>query len=102
MSRRRKEIRRWIKGDKSKRLTVSEVWTINQMRCNPTDHPSLGLRKRKNRTRRPRLVFPVITQPEEAWRYLRGRLHRSLAACEVRAQPRCHTPARSWGYEQSP
>ena len=38
---------------------------INQMRRNPTDHPSLGLRKRKGRPKRPRLVFPTITQPEE-------------------------------------
>ena len=89
MSRRRKEIRRWIKGDKSKRLTVSEVWMINQLRRNPTDHPSLGLRKRKGRPKRPRLVFPTTTQTEEAWRYLRV-IYRSEAIRRVSQWMRSH------------
>ena len=58
MSRRRKQTRRWIKETNRKCLTVSDAWMINQMRRNPTDHPSLGLRKRKDRPKRPRLVFP--------------------------------------------
>lgn len=89
MSSRRKKVRRWITGDKSRRLTVSEAWTINQMRCNPTDHPSLGLRKRKNRTKRPRLVFPTTTKPEEAWRYLRV-IYRSEAVRRVCQWMRTH------------
>ena len=89
MSRTRKKVRRWITGDRSRRLTVSEAWTINQMRCNPTDHPSLGLRKRQNRTRRPRLVFPTTTKPEEAWRYLRV-IYRSEAARRVCQWMRTH------------
>ena len=89
MSRRRKEIRPWIKGDKSKRLVVSQAWMINQMRRNPTDHPSLGLRKRKGRPKRPRLVFPDPTQPEEAWRYLRV-IYRSKAIRRVSQWMRTH------------
>ena len=89
MSRRRKEVRRWITGDGSKRLAVSEAWMINQMRRNPTDHPSLGLRKRKGRPKRPRLVFPDTTQPEEAWRYLRV-IYRSEAIRRVSQWMRSH------------
>ena len=89
MSRRRKEVRRWITGDGSKRLAVSEAWMINQMRRNPTDHPSLGLRKRKGRPKRPRLVFPDTTQPEEAWRYLRV-IYRSEAIRRVSEWMRSH------------
>ena len=89
MSRRRKEVRRWITGDGSKRLAVSEAWMINQMRRNPTDHPSLGLRKRKGRPKRPRLVFPDTTQPEEAWRYLRV-IYRSAAIRRVSQWMRSH------------
>ena len=52
-------------------LTVSDAHMINAMRCLPTDHPSRGLRKHKNKPLRPRMAFPILTAPEQAWRYLR-------------------------------
>ena len=52
-------------------LTVSDAHLINEMRRLPTDHPSRGLRKHKNKPRRPRMAYPIFTQPEQAWRYLR-------------------------------
>ena len=68
---RRQEDRRAAREARRKCLTVSDAWRINEHRRNPLDHPSLGLRKRAGRPKRPRLVFPMVTQAEEAWRYLR-------------------------------
>ena len=52
-------------------LTVSDVFRINRLRRLPKDHPSRGRRKRKNRPYRPRMAFPVYSEPDQAWRYLR-------------------------------
>ena len=52
-------------------LTVSDVFCINRMRHLPTDHPSRGLRKHKNKPLRPRMAFPIYSEAAQAWRYLR-------------------------------
>ena len=68
---RRAECRRNGREAARRCLTVSDVFRVNRMRHLPEDHPSRGLRKHKNKPRRPRMAYPIFTQPEQAWRYLR-------------------------------
>ena len=63
-------------------FTVSDAHLINEQRRLPDQHPSLGLRKRKGKPKRPRLRFPEITQREQAWPILRA-IRRSDAAQRV-------------------
>ena len=75
-------------------LTVSDAHLLNEQRCLPADHPSLGQRTRQDRPKRPRLVFPLYTSPEQAWRYLRV-MNRSEAAKDVCARLRTHPGPKS-------
>lgn len=83
MSRLRKQIRREAKEAERTSLTVSDAWAINELRRLPIDQPSRGLRKRKGRPQRPRLVFPNTTTAAEAWRYLKliYRCPEALSVC---------------------
>ena len=71
MTRRRAELRRAEREAQRRCLTVSDAYRINEMRRLPTDHPSRGMRKHKDKPRRPRMAYPILTQPAQAWRYLR-------------------------------
>ena len=71
MTRRRAELRRAEREAQRRCLTVSDAYRINEMRQLPTDHPSRGMRKHKNKPRRPRMTYPILTSPKQAWRYLR-------------------------------
>ena len=71
MTRRRAELRRAEREAQRRCLTVSDAYLINEMRRLPTDHPSRGMRKHKNKPRRPRMAYPIFTSPQQAWRYLR-------------------------------
>ena len=51
-------------------LTVSDAYRINRMRHLPEDHPSRGLRQHKNKPLRPRMAFPIWSEPAQAWPYL--------------------------------
>lgn len=75
-------------------LTVSDASRINEQRFLPADHPSLGQRTRQDRPKRPRLVFPLYTSPDQAWRYLRV-IDRSEAAKAVCARLRTHPGPKS-------
>ena len=68
---RRAEHRRNGREAQRRCLTVSDVFCINRMRHLPTDHPSRGLRKHKNKPLRPRMAFPIYSEAAQAWRYLR-------------------------------
>ena len=71
---RRAAYRRDDRNDRAaarRRLTVSEAYLINRMRRLPTDHPSRGMRKHKNKPLRPRMAYPITSEPDQAWRYLR-------------------------------
>ena len=81
MSLRAEHRRNGREGDR-RCLTVSDAFRINWMRRLPTDHPSRGLRKRKNRPWRPRMAFPIYSEPAQAWRYLRV-VRASTSAQEV-------------------
>lgn len=93
---RRAEHRRNGRESARRCLTVSDAHLINEMRRLPTDHPSRGMRKHKNKPRRPRMAFPIFTSPEQAWRYVRV-IRASPAAQKVirhlrqhpGPQPRC-------------
>ena len=78
----RQHWRRLARESARRCFTVSEAHLINQQRCLPDQHPSLGRRKHKNKPKRPRWRFPHWTQPEEAWRFLRA-IRRSDAAQRV-------------------
>lgn len=71
MNRRRAEARRAEREDQRRCLTVSDAHRINEMRRLPTDHPSRGMRNHKDKPRRPRTAYPILSSPEQAWRYLR-------------------------------
>ena len=71
MTRRRAELRRAEREAQRRCLTVSDAYLINEMRRLPTDHPSRGMRKHKNKPLRPRMAYPIFTSPQQAWRYLR-------------------------------
>ena len=71
MTRRRAELRRAEREAQRRCLTVSDAYLINEMRRLSTDHPSRGMRKHKNKPLRPRMAYPIFTQPAQAWRYLR-------------------------------
>ena len=63
--------RRADRADQRDCLTVSEVYEINRMRHLPEGHPSRGMRKHKNKPSRPRMAYPIWSEPAQAWRYLR-------------------------------
>ena len=88
MSRRAEHRRNGREADR-RCLTVSDAHLINEMRRLPTDHPSRGMRKHKNKPLRPRMAFPIFTSPEQAWRYLRV-IRASPAAQKVCRHSRQH------------
>ena len=71
MNRRAAEARRAEREAQRRGLTVSDAHRINEMRRLPTDHPSRGMRNHKDTPSRARMVYPIYTSPEQAWRYLR-------------------------------
>lgn len=75
-------------------LTVSDAHMLNEQRRLPSDHSSLGLRKRKNRPKRPRMRFPTYTSADQAWRFL-SVIHRSEAATAVCEWFRSHPGPKS-------
>ena len=79
---RRAEHRRNDREAARRCLTVSDVFLINWMRRLPTDHPSRGMRKHKNKPQRPRMAFPIHSEAAQAWRYLRV-IRASAAARKV-------------------
>ena len=80
----RQHYRRQARLAARKCLTVSEAWNINAQQRLPSDHPSLGLRKRAGKPFRPRMAEPLGSKPEQAWRYLRviGRSPEAQALCK--------------------
>ena len=89
MSRARAAQRRAERESQRRCLTVSDVFQINRMRHLPTDHPSRGLRKHKNKPRRPRMAFPIYSEAAQAWRYVRV-IRASTEARKVCAWLRSH------------
>ena len=71
MNRRRAEVRRAEREAQRRCLTVSDAHRINEMRVLSTDHPSRGMRNHKDKPSRARMVYPIYTTREQAWRFLR-------------------------------